>query len=151
MTGTRRSPWRRLIFPVLILLIAAVLWSTGQRSQTRDNEEVRRFVRELCMTVVSGRSIDTMLRDSTAQVREHLPGALDQILQPPLDAELTELRVEVEPGDHPDYGNGTATHTAMIVINDVPMLGLRIKTGEPARPMRVLGYWKVDDRRGAGS
>ncbi len=141
-----RGPLRRLVFPILILLVAAALWMFGRQDQHEDIEHVRRYVRELCMDVAAGRDIDVKLRDSDAHVRRTLPDVLENIIQPPLDQELTELRVRVQPGDHRELGDGSATHTAMIEINDVPMLGLRLYAEEPARRVRVLGYWQVDGR-----
>lgn len=133
---------RQLIFPIMIIVIAAVFWVVGTRGQSQDLDRVRLFVRQLCMDVEAGRSIDGRLQHSNAYVRAHLPEALEQIIQPPLDEQLTELRIDVEPGDHPMRGNGDANCHVMISIKDVEMLGLRMRVAERVPQFEIIGFWR---------
>lgn len=133
---------RQLIFPIVIVVIAGIFWVVGTRGQSQDLEQVRLFVRELCVDIEAGRSIDDHLARSNVHIRENLPEALEQIIQPPLDEQLRELRIEVNPGDHPVYGNGDANCHVMISIKDVEMLGLRILATERLPRHKIIGFWK---------
>ena len=77
-----------------------------------------------------------------------MPPNLDTVLEQ-LRSELEQTRaqpsVAIRPGDEAGYGNGDATHTAIIEADGVPRLGLRVvyddeRAGTPFA-IRIIGYW----------
>ena len=52
-----------------------------------------------------------------------------------------DLSVKVTSGDDPRYGDGSATHVALVDINGIPVLGLRVLCHGTGEPMLIAGVW----------
>ena len=52
-----------------------------------------------------------------------------------------ELSVTVTTGDDPKYGDGSATHVAIVGVGGKAVLGLRLLYGGTKEPMRIAGVW----------
>ncbi len=52
-----------------------------------------------------------------------------------------DLSVRVTSGDDPRYGDGTATHVALVDIDGTSVLGLRVLCDGPGKPMLIAGVW----------
>jgi len=52
-----------------------------------------------------------------------------------------DLSVKVTSGDDSRYGDGTATHVAIVDINGIPVLGLRVLCNGTGEPMLIAGVW----------
>jgi hypothetical protein len=52
-----------------------------------------------------------------------------------------DLRVTVSTGDDPNYGDGTATHVAIVGIGEHTRFGLRILCDSKDSPMFIAGVW----------
>jgi len=86
--------------------------------------------------------------------------AAEPLLPPGLGGSLRMLRsdllghdeqavVDVRPGDNDRYGDGTATHTAVIMVEGRGRLGLRIVHEDNGRTLlekvRVIGYFVPEE------
>lgn len=79
------------------------------------------------------------------------PLLVDPMLEPMLASSLSyvyeeakdnhEYRVVVTRGDNKDFGDGTATHVAMLQIDHTPVTGLRIICENDGDPLRITGIF----------
>lgn len=79
------------------------------------------------------------------------PLLVDPVLEPMLASSLSyvyeeakgshEYRVIVTRGDNKEFGNGTATHVAMLQIDHTPVAGLRIICENDGDPLRITGVF----------
>ena len=58
-----------------------------------------------------------------------------------LPPSLDGLVVDVRSGDDPQFGDGSATHTAMIRVRDRDTLGLRIVHQDQGGDLGIVGIW----------
>ena len=71
---------------------------------------------------------------------EQTAAAIKEVCGTP--AALAALQIVIINGDNKQYGNGTATHTAMLRLGGRDALGLRIIYKKEGTPIEVLGYWR---------
>lgn len=127
-----RSRTRRLLLPLVIVIVGLLLtiWAAGRA--TKQAAEVEQFVDQLCQAAARGQDLTGRLAASDPIVVEQLERSLAGLFAgyPEL---LGEIDLEIAPGDSAQLGTGTeslapaaATHTVTIRLAGRPRLGLRI-------------------------
>ena len=145
----RRDLVRRMFVPALIIIIGVVIaWWSAERRKA-EIEQARQYVQTLCIDLIKARrsanrdaAIDSM-RDEFGRpfandlTREKLIGRLVE-----RNASAENLRVRIRPGDLPGpLGDGNATHHAAVLIDDAPVIVLRLQySDKPGGTRRILGY-----------
>jgi hypothetical protein len=143
------GPGRRpLVFPLLILLVAMALWWWGSKQESRQDDQVRQFVTELCEQA-AGRPTsrpyeprDDVDRLAIGKLGELLAGRT---------VDPGGLWIVVgggeEKGSDPfalrgsDPFSSPATHSAMIHLDGQTILGLRLALPGDSGGIRIVGYW----------
>ncbi len=131
---------RRVVVPLIILAAAAAVAVWGTRNESRRTDDVRQYVLALCQDIANR-------RDPTPRL-----GRLDPIVAKPmvdflrvalseLPPGLEGLEIHVRSGDDPEFGDGSATHTAMIRVKDRDTLGLRIVHQDQGGEVGIVGIW----------
>ena len=131
---------RRFVVPLIILAAAAVVAVWGARNESRRTDDVRQYVLAICQDIANR-------RDPTSRL-----GRLDPIVAKPmvdflrvalceLPPGLEGLEIHVRSGDDPEFGDGSATHTAMIRVRDRDTLGLRIVHQDQGGDLGIVGIW----------
>jgi hypothetical protein len=144
-----RSPsrTRRLLLPLLILIVggALTIWATSRA--TKQAGQVEQLVHRLCEAAARGESVAGRLATSDPVMIYQLDRSLTGLFAgyPEL---LGEIAVEVSPGDSARLGTGTeslvpaaATHTVLIRLGDQPRVGLRIMYVDE-RDIRLVGCFQ---------
>lgn len=138
--------WRRRLIPaVFILLIggAIAIWSS-QNTAARVRVVEEQMTR-LCLAIAAESDVSETFPAQPHIRREVLP-RLKSICAPLAKPELA-LSVQVSPGDVSGYGGAlggatsAATHHAVVMVNDEPVLGLRLAWEEPPGRAYIIGYW----------
>ena len=131
---------RRIVVPLIILAAAAAVAVWGTRNESRRTNDVRQYVQAICQDIANR-------RDPTSRL-----GRLDPIVAKPmvdflrvalseLPPGLEGLEIHVRSGDDPEFGDGSATHTAMIRVRDRDTLGLRIVHQDQGGDLGIVGIW----------
>ena len=131
---------RRVVVPLIILAAAAAVAVWGARNESRRTDDVRQYVLAICQDIANR-------RDSTSRL-----GRLDPFVAKPmvdflrvalseLPPGLEGLEIDVRSGDDPEFGDGSATHTAMIRVRDRDTLGLRIVHQDQGGDLGIVGIW----------
>ncbi len=126
--------------PLIILAAAAAVAVWGARTESRRTDDVRQYVLAICQDIANR-------RDPTSRL-----GRLDPIVAKPmvdflrvalseLPPGLEGLEIHVRSGDDPEFGDGSATHTAMIRVKDRDTLGLRIVHQDQGGDLGIVGIW----------
>ena len=126
--------------PLIILAAAAAVAVWGTRNESRRTNDVRQYVQAICQDIANR-------RDPTSRL-----GRLDPIVAKPmvdflrvalseLPPGLEGLEIHVRSGDDPEFGDGSATHTAMIRVRDRDTLGLRIVHQDQGGDLGIVGIW----------
>ncbi len=125
---------RRLIMPLVILAVAAGLavWGTMQKGHRVD--EVRHLVQRLIDDVAAGRDPSPGLGDTDPAILRLVIATLEA--HPPEAVEAV-----VRTGDVAAFGDGSATHHAVIRIDGVDRLGLRLVSPGDRQELLIVGYW----------
>ncbi len=129
---------RRVVVPLIILAAAAAVAVWGARNESRRTDDVRQYVRAICQDIANR-------RDPTPRL-----GRLDPIVAKPmvdflrvalseLPPGLEGLEIQVRSGDDPEFGDGSATHTAMIRVRDRDTLALRIVHQDQGGDLGIVG------------
>src|SRR5262245_11703970 len=123
-TSARR---RRLLFPLIILLIAGGIAAWNSYRETRRMEQIRQAILGLCEDVAQGRDVSAQLDMLSPAPNPRLVEEFKSACGSPDLA--SSVDVKVTPGDLPDAGHfsGAATHVATLRSGDMDMLFLRIK------------------------
>lgn len=127
---------------IIIILAAVGIW-IWQREMDKDlTAQSHAYVTRLIEA--SRREDEKPLLSATnplvaAQVARSLRAAL---IDPSPEGEAAPLSVWVTAGDHPVYGNGSATHCAVIRRGADPILGLRLFNSGDERSLAVMGVWQ---------
>ena len=137
---------RRLAGPVVILLVAGVITFFVWERQKAETAEVQQFVESLCQRAALGDRI--VLSGADPAVGRMLAGELTSLFTG-LDLAPGAWRVEVVAGDVSAQADGQATHTATILLDEKPAIGIRLAyRPAPKDPdiassssVEVLGYW----------
>ncbi len=131
---------RRVVVPLIVLAAAAAVAVWGTRNESRRTDDVRQYVLAICQDIANR-------RDPTSRL-----GRLDPIVAKPmvdflrvalseLPPGLEGLEIHVRSGDDPEFGDGSATHTAMIRVKDRDTLGLRIVHQDEGGDPGIVGIW----------
>ena len=131
---------RRIVVPLIILAAAAAVAVWGTRNESRRTDDVRQYVLAICQDIANR-------RDPTSRL-----GRLDPIVAKPmvdflrvalseLPPGLEGLEIHVRSGDDPEFGDGSATHTAMIRVRDRDTLALRIVHQDQGGDLGIVGIW----------
>ncbi len=131
---------RRVVVPLIILAAAAAVAVWGARNESRRTDDVRQYVLAICQDIANR-------RDPTSRL-----GRLDPIVAKPmvdflrvalseLPPGLEGLEIHVRSGDDSEFGDGSATHTAMIRVRDRDTLGLRIVHQDQGGDLGIVGIW----------
>jgi hypothetical protein len=137
--STRRNRW---LWPIIVLLVGGALAIWGMQRESARMRAVESQVRQLCRNIAAGIDLTGTLNPENPTVDALAAAALREVLDSPEKADI--IRVKVKPGDTPGGGpvNTRATHTAMLMIGDQDVLGLRIRCDDPHQPIAVLGVWQ---------
>ncbi len=137
-----------IIFPLLVLIIAAGMWLTSTAmpgmSDAAQRAELRAAVIDLCDELAGDRIQPAA--ESTAR-RLKVPPALHEMLRLFLREEVdpNDLQISVESGDLASpVGDGRASHHAVLRVGDEPRFKLRfLHEGRPGG-YRFLGYKRME-------
>jgi hypothetical protein len=136
----RSSVFRRLVMPLLIVLVAGAILIWGRQTEERDLREVDDAVRSLTYEIFYSPP-DGPLPHQARQMRM-THATVDRIQQVFRDYDWNQIHIDVYAGDtRPPYGDGRATHHAIISINHQQRLGLRLFHAGRPEQIEVLGYW----------
>ncbi len=134
-----RSWRRRLVMPLLIVVVALTLVTWNSRREDQTTDEVRQFVVSLCDDLASGRDPMPRLRGTNPLVAEPLVRRLRAITATSSPDTVT---VTVSTGDVEVAPSGPpATHTAVVRAGDQDAIGLRLVHHDPGTDIVVVGFW----------
>jgi hypothetical protein len=139
----RSSVMRRVVMPLLVVIIAGAVLIWGRQSEESDLRDVEEAVRTLCEEVYRSPA-GGPLPNSARQmgVRSSLVDLIHQVFD---DHDWDQVRLHVQSGDTPaPFGDGRATHHAIIYISHQQRLGLRLVHRGGPDQVEVLGYWIPD-------
>jgi len=132
----RKIQW---VMPVVILVAASGVswWSAKQKSAVE--QHVRNEVIQLIPLVrnnpaVIGRMV---INQALCSPVENSLSAISSVWS----GNRKDLLVTVTTGDDPNYGDGTATHVALVDVGNLPTVGLRIVCGGADEPVFIAGVW----------
>jgi hypothetical protein len=132
----RKTRW---LMPLIIVIAAAAMSWWSAKTASAVERHVRNEVIELIPLVQNNPEIvDNMV--------------IDPVLCAPVSKALTEvsmgwsgdkndLFVTVTTGDDPVFGDGTATHVAIVGVGERSAVGLRILCKDKNSPMIIAGIW----------
>jgi hypothetical protein len=131
---------RRLVTPLVVLLVAVGVgwWATSERARKID--EVRRHIVQLVDAAARGRDAGAVPgldgpigAEVVSRLRSALPGAAG--------GGDPAYEVQVRPGPPRDLGAAaeSATHHAVIHARGVPRLGLTVR--HDGRRITIIGWW----------
>ena len=140
MPCDHRTTSRRIIMPIAIVLAAVVIAVWGWQADSQRVNDVEDYVFLICEDVANGRDPESRLRRTNPVLAKSIVDLL-KVICLELPADLTGLEVTVHSGDSSAYGDGTATHIAMIRINGKEKLGLRIVKQSISGDMEIIGRW----------
>lgn len=139
----RSSALRRVVMPLLVVIVAGAIMFWGWQSGESDLREVQDAVRSMAQDIFYAPA-DGPLPDKARQMGVTRPIA-DRIHHIFDNANWDQVRIDVHTGDTPPpFGDGRATHHAVIFINHQPQLGLRLTHLGDSDLVQVLGYWVPD-------
>ena len=127
------------VMPVLILVVAAGVswWSAKQEGATE--QHVRSEVIQLIPIV---RNNPSVIERMVVNEALYLPVEKSLLAISSIwSGNRSDLHVTVTVGDDPNYGDGTATHVALVDVGSLPTVGLRILCSGADKPMYIAGVW----------
>ncbi len=134
--------------PLIILAAAALVGWWASQKEMRRMSDIRSFVLLLVQPGAEGDPDTGALSAAEPLLPPGLGGSL-RMLRSDLLANNQSAVVDVRPGDTDRYGDGTATHTAVIMVEGRARLGLRIVHQNNGRTLldkvRVIGYFLPDE------
>lgn len=133
------STWpRRLTGAVVILLVAGAVLVWGRSRAAASHAAIEESISSLCQAVARDEPIDDRLLPADPSLRDPLRATLRRLLdRVPQD----QVSLVIAPGDHPTFGDGSASHTVTILVRGDAALGLRLRaSGRPPEPL-IIGYW----------
>jgi hypothetical protein len=131
--------------PLLIVAVALAIFIWSRQSEERHLQDVEEATRDLCDALYHSH-VDAPLPELARQMGVTRSIA-DRIQLEFNDAQdRKDISATVRAGDTaPPFGDGRATHHAVIFINHQPRLGLRLIHHGEARNVVVLGYWVINN------
>ena len=136
-TSNRR---RRLAVPLIILAAAAAFAIWGTQRESERTADIHEFVHAICQDIANQRDPAVRLGGLDPFVAKQMVDFLRLALND-LGPSLDGLVINVRSGDNPEFGNGSATHSAMIRIKDRDTLGLRIVHQDQGGDLGIVGIW----------
>ncbi len=140
MQSPGRTNRRKFFMPTAIVIAAAAVAIWGWQYESQRVKDVEEYVFLICEDVANGRDPESRLGRLNPILAKSIVDYL-KVLCEDLPVELTGLEIVVHSGDSPEYGNGTATHTAIIRTNGKDKLGLRIVHQSIGGDMSIIGRW----------
>lgn len=131
---------RRVVVPLIILAAAAAVAVWGTRNESRRTDDVRQYVLAICQDIANQRDPTSRLGRLDPIVARPMVDSLRVALSE-LPPSLEGLEIHVRSGDDPEFGDGSATHTAMIRVRDRDTLGLRIIHQDQGGDLGIVGIW----------
>jgi len=126
--------------PLIILAAAAAVAVWGTRNESRRTDDVRQYVLAICQDIANRRAPTSRLGRLDPIVAKPMVDFLRVALSE-LPPGLEGLEIHVRSGDDPEFGDGSATHTAMIRVRDQDTLGLRIVHQDQGGDLGIVGIW----------
>jgi hypothetical protein len=129
----------RWVLPAIILLAGATISWWSARTASAVEQHIRNEVIELIPLVHENPNIIEQV-------------VINPVLCTPISTSLAAVSLEwtsnkngfsvtVTTGDDPNYGDGSATHVALVGVGGRPVLGLRILCNGATDPMFIAGVW----------
>lgn len=140
MTLSHTPNRRRLALPLIILAAAAAFAVWGTQRESERTADIHEFVHAVCQDIASQRDPAARLGRLDPFVAKQMVDFLRVALND-LAPSLDGLVVDVRSGDDPEFGDGSATHTAMIRVRDRDTLGLRIVHQDQGGDLGIVGIW----------
>lgn len=131
------STRRRLIWPLLTLAVAGLLWWWGSQQHSRQSQEIRHFITQFLQDAAAGR--DT---PSFPAAQTHVGSlALKQVRSLTAEHPNDPVTFEIIRGDISGFDDGSANYSVMLVAGSRPLIGLRIAHHGDANHIEIVGYW----------
>lgn len=137
-----QSSRRRWLMPVVILVVGgAIAWWASAR-ETRRMHAVESCVKAICDSLAKGRDLVGEINPDNPAAESVVIDALRRAIGGRDDAELVQVRVVSGDtfGERAGSAANLATHTAVLHMDDVDLLALRVRCDDPSDPVRVIGY-----------
>lgn len=128
--------------PAIILLVGGAIawWASAREAQRMKSVEAQ--TQALCTSLARGDDLTGRLNPRNHAVEERIVSEMRRVLAGRDDAAL--VQVKVVSGDSAIGPTGSsampATHTAILHLDDVELLALRVHCDDPDEPIVVLGY-----------
>ena len=129
---------RRIVVPLIILAAAAAVAVWGARNESRRTDDVRQYVLAICQDIAKRRDPTSRLGRLDPFVAKQMVDSLRVALSE-LPPGLEGLEIHVRSGDDPEFGDGSATHTAMIRVRDRDTLALRLVHQDQGGDLGIIG------------
>ncbi|MHC4217779.1 MAG: hypothetical protein ACYSU7_04905 [Planctomycetota bacterium] len=138
----RRFWIRRLILPLAIVAVAGGLALLNSHRRAAQADDVHRLVTDLCDDLAAGRDPASHLQATDALITRPLVSRLRSAIDR-AGGRPGALVVVAEPGDTPQVGTigQTATHTAVLSVDGVEVLGLRVVHPGKNGDIAIIGFW----------
>ena len=124
--------------PLAILAVAGGLGLWSSHARTRQQQDIQAVVASICNDVLDGRDPAPRLAATDPLIRGRLVERLREVLGGP-PGTPPQLEIEVSAGD--TTGAGDATHTAVLRVDGVEAMGLRIRHGGDGPGVAIIGFW----------
>lgn len=140
MTLSHTPNRRRLALPLIILAAAAAFAVWGTQRESERTADIHEFVHAVCQDIANQRDPAARLGRFDPLIAKQMVDFLRVALND-LAPSLDGLVIDVRSGDDPEFGDGSATHTAMIRVRDRDTLGLRIVHQDQGGDLGIVGIW----------
>lgn len=137
---SQRPNRRRLAVPLIILAAAAAFAVWGTQRESERSADIHEFVHAVCQDIANQRDAASRLGRLDPFIAKQMVDFLRVALND-LPPSLDGLVIDVRSGDDAQFGDGSATHTAMIRIRDRETLGLRIVHQDQGGDLGIVGIW----------
>ena len=130
------SRFRNYLFPLATIVIASSIAWWSSSATTRVTTHIRDEVKKLIPQYqASPSAINSMLVDPI--LKPSLKSSLSYIYKKSTESQA--FSVVVSCGDSEEYGDGTATHVAVLCLNNKPVTSLRIICENENAPLKIAG------------
>ena len=129
---------RRVVVPLIILAAAAAFFVWGTQRESERTRDIRQFVQAICQDIANQRDPASRLGRLDPFVAKQMVDFLRVALND-LPPSLEGLVIDVRSGDDRQFGDGSATHTAMIRVRDRDTLALRIVHQDQGGDLGIVG------------
>ena len=134
----RSVSWRRrLLLPLLILIVGGALAIWAARRESGRIEAIERLATDLCRSAAAGADVTPRLLTADPLLARQLAPVLERICEPLKDSSQS-LEVLASSSDAPGFSDGSATHHAIIRIAGADRLTLRFVFEDEG--VLIVGY-----------